>query len=89
MPSFIIDERRPPDVPDRRPFWIQFKEWRERDWYILGYPPERPSPYWFALATDFCWMTLNYMERMTKALEQLQAAQLPASAPAEEPPPEP
>lgn len=59
----IMDDKRPADLPDRRPLWVQFKEWRERDWFILGYPPARPSPYWFSLATDAVWMVLSVMEK--------------------------
>jgi hypothetical protein len=42
---------------------VQFKEWRERDWFVLGYPPQRPSAWWFALATDAVWMMLLLFEQ--------------------------
>lgn len=58
-----------------QPLHLQFRSWRERDWKE-GKPPDRPSPYWFALATDAIWMTLSLfeqaivlMDRMAYALE--------------------
>jgi hypothetical protein len=73
----IADDKRPADELDgTRSLSVQFKNWRERDWFVLGYPPQRPSPYWFSLATDAVWMSLLLMEqgiglmqRMTVALE--------------------
>ena len=60
----IADDRRPADELDgTRSLSVQFKDWRERDWFVLGYPPQRPSPYWFSLATDAVWMSLLLAEQ--------------------------
>jgi hypothetical protein len=85
----LVDDRRPADELDgQRALHAQFKAWRERDWFVLGYPPQRPSPYWFALATDAVWMTLLLMEqglglmqRMTAALEHPVATPLSTQQP--------
>lgn len=73
----------------QEPLYLKFQEWRIRDWYD-GYPPDRPSPYWFALATDAVWMALSLLERIAYAVEnpsKPKIGTLPAET--EEPPPEP
>jgi hypothetical protein len=85
----IADDKRPADVPDGlRPLWLQFKDWRERDWFVLGYPPQRPSAYWFSLATDAVWMTLLLMEQGLGLMQRMAVA-LEKSAPGPKPAPLP
>jgi len=80
----FVDERRLPDEPEQekppdappapeRPLCWQFKDWRERDWY-QGYPPQRPSAYWFSLATDAIWMLLSIAERGLTLTERIATA---------------
>jgi hypothetical protein len=64
---------------------VQFRAWRERDWKE-GKPPERPSPYWFTLATDAIWMALSHAEKGLLLLEHiaktLDAIAIPGPKPA-------
>lgn len=53
-----------------QPLHLQFRSQRERDWKD-GRPPERPSPYWFSLATDAVWMGLQLAERALLVLERI------------------